>query len=195
MKILIVLLFACLSVNSAVAAVFHGIFTGTVGNLTASGLTPISNGDSFTLRFEVDTVTTITLFAGLDISGVTGTFGNTAISIGEFSTEDRFGMTSTLDSPVGIFDGKPNSNVGLEFIGGTGVFAGVDLAQPFTHADFNSLSGSFDVGAADYFGDLIITSGFYMPGSLPPQVPVPAAMWLFGSGLIGLVGVARRKKS
>jgi len=26
-------------------------------------------------------------------------------------------------------------------------------------------------------------------------VPVPAAVWLFGSGLIGLVGVARRKKA
>jgi hypothetical protein len=26
-------------------------------------------------------------------------------------------------------------------------------------------------------------------------VPVPAAVWLFGSGLIGLVGIARRKKS
>ena len=29
----------------------------------------------------------------------------------------------------------------------------------------------------------------------PSAVPVPAAVWLFGSGLIGLVGVARRKKS
>ena len=26
-------------------------------------------------------------------------------------------------------------------------------------------------------------------------VPVPAAFWLFGSGLIGLIGIARRKKS
>ena len=25
-------------------------------------------------------------------------------------------------------------------------------------------------------------------------VPVPAAVWLFGSGLLGLVGLARRKK-
>ena len=26
-------------------------------------------------------------------------------------------------------------------------------------------------------------------------VPVPAAVWLFGSGLLGLVGIARRKKA
>ena len=29
----------------------------------------------------------------------------------------------------------------------------------------------------------------------PPAVPVPAAVWLFGSGLLGLVGVARRRKA
>jgi hypothetical protein len=27
------------------------------------------------------------------------------------------------------------------------------------------------------------------------QIPIPAAVWLFGSGLLGLVGVARRKHS
>ena len=26
-------------------------------------------------------------------------------------------------------------------------------------------------------------------------VPIPSALWLFGSGLLGLVGIARRKKS
>ena len=26
-------------------------------------------------------------------------------------------------------------------------------------------------------------------------VPVPAAVWLFGSGLLGLIGVAKRKKA
>ena len=29
--------------------------------------------------------------------------------------------------------------------------------------------------------------------AVPAAVPVPAAVWLFGSGLLGLVGVARRK--
>jgi hypothetical protein len=32
-------------------------------------------------------------------------------------------------------------------------------------------------------------------GTLTAIVPVPAAVWLFSSGLVGLIGVARRKKS
>jgi hypothetical protein len=31
------------------------------------------------------------------------------------------------------------------------------------------------------------------PSTTPPPVPVPAALWLFGSGLLGLAGVGRRK--
>jgi hypothetical protein len=32
-------------------------------------------------------------------------------------------------------------------------------------------------------------------GSLTAVVPVPAAVWLFGSGLLGFIGIARRKKA
>ncbi len=46
-------------------------------------------------------------------------------------------------------------------------------------------------------GDCIIQQGTdFAPFSHDATyVPVPAAVWLFGSGLLGLVGVARRKRS
>jgi len=40
-----------------------------------------------------------------------------------------------------------------------------------------------------------LTDYFYIRSADATVVPVPAAIWLFGSGLIGLVGIARRKKS
>ena len=43
-------------------------------------------------------------------------------------------------------------------------------------------------GVDAYFDNLTITTDV-------SAVPVPAAVWLFGSGLLGLVGVARRKKA
>jgi hypothetical protein len=47
----------------------------------------------------------------------------------------------------------------------------------------------------DQFGvDEVVPT--YTPGSVQiSAVPVPAAVWLFGSGLIGLVGIARRRRS
>ena len=36
---------------------------------------------------------------------------------------------------------------------------------------------------------------YSMTFALAAPVPVPAAVWLFGSGLLGLVGIARRKKA
>ena len=41
----------------------------------------------------------------------------------------------------------------------------------------------------------IIGADFSDTVSIPVVVPVPAAVWLFGSGLLGLIGVARRRKA
>lgn len=49
-------------------------------------------------------------------------------------------------------------------------------------------------GGADCEYQLLSSAYFTHDGTSPTVVPVPAAVWLFGSGLIGLVAVARRRK-
>ncbi len=53
-------------------------------------------------------------------------------------------------------------------------------------ADVNTISAF-----VDSYGAISATGSEVLP---PSAVPVPAAVWLFGSGLLGLVGVARRKQ-
>ena len=67
----------------------------------------------------------------------------------------------------------------------------------------------FDLQGSQSFGDLVAdltdgslrvglqVQGFYYGGSesfINNPVPVPAAIWLFGSGLLGLIGVMRRRR-
>lgn len=85
-------------------------------------------------------------------------------------------------------------------LGGTG----------FSMADFNLLSDPqpgnnpqlaalfFSKGSCDPEEPFSSDPGLCTEDSAyasPSPVPVPAAVWLFGSGLLGLVGMARRKKA
>lgn len=61
------------------------------------------------------------------------------------------------------------------------------IGLPMLEENFGLTNASFMYGMGD-----IGTPG--MAGSYTPSpVPVPAAVWLFGSGLIGLTGIARRR--
>lgn len=58
--------------------------------------------------------------------------------------------------------------------------------------DFNFIDGSMGTGQkGGYFHVLAVIDGDVAVSN----VPVPAALWLFGSGLIGLVAVSRRRTS
>jgi hypothetical protein len=59
----------------------------------------------------------------------------------------------------------------------------------YTHNNDNSFTFSFnDSGSDNDFGDFVVTAVRQSPSS----VPVPAAVWLLGSGLVGLVGFRRK---
>lgn len=78
---------------------------------------------------------------------------------------------------------------GVDCIGnalsGGGPFIDDGIAgSPMIDGPFPGISVNFDIGSGN---SLTVTS--------VSEVPVPAAVWLFGSGLIGLAGIARRKKA
>ena len=90
-------------------------------------------------------------------------------------------------------------------------FVGAQIFQPLGVMPFSSnLVGadiSIDYDAAWLFFGPSESLGFTASGVIntpnpnyslhiaPSAVPIPAAVWLFGSGLLGLVGIARRKKA
>jgi hypothetical protein len=89
----------------------------------------------------------------------------------------------TLATQVNTYTINTNfANVGICTTGMNDDGIGGD---PMTSAAFTNYNANFDV--------LSVT--FQNMEMTPPQVPVPAAVWLFGSGLLGLIGLARRKKA
>ena len=91
------------------------------------------------------------------------------------------GLLADSDSPIQPNGVNPGEYVGILF----------DL-----HAGISYLDVLADIGSADLRIGIHV-QGFETGGSesFVNYVPVPAAAWLFASGLLGLVGVARRKRA
>ena len=170
--------------------------------------------------FSVDTVLGTAagdFAAGADPSAFTGTvdaagnmtfsptsrFGNTSgpVIVGNPFNVD--GATTTFDPATGTFDPAPTwvpFTTGLA--NGPGTFANIQGSSLALNADGNwdgvlvSTTdygvgpnwGTFDKGTYYEVWDVVVMAE-------PAVIPVPAAVWLFGSGLLGLVGVARRRKA
>ena len=83
------------------------------------------------------------------------------------------GEISLIELPFGatLFTGSQQASLGNDFF--SNVINSATLDAENTNWDFGNNGGGF---------------------TAPPQVPVPNAIWLFGSGILGLIGLSKRKQ-
>jgi hypothetical protein len=137
-----------------------------------------------------------------DGSQMTGAFDWT-YTIGDF--EGGSGVFTALDIP---YQSSPLANTGMVLtienkqieisldvnLHDTGLGIILKFVQPLslTQSSLIDLNTSFFECCGNGFKDQPFISGSISP--VVSSIPVPAAVWLFGSGLLGVVGLARRKK-
>lgn len=165
-----------LGVGSAQAAMVNFTLTGSVVYADA--------GNGFGLNFG-DPVTVVGTFDDSVLSGGTGSVDFSGVPGNSFSiTAGSYSFTEADDITGGVYPS-------LSLNGG--LFDDFNfLADIGSFGYFDSQLGYFD-GDDDNYG---LISGTWVDFSMTPVVvPVPAAVWLLGSGLLGLMGIARRKNA
>ena len=107
---------------------------------------------------------------------------------------DVYWMGVTSDGFIydssGEFDGL---QVSVEFLDLSGTIFNNELIPSFVPS-LNTIDFAFFNLEQWDNGALVFKAGGVLANNYS-AVPIPAAVWLFGSGLIGLVGIARRKKA
>jgi len=71
---------------------------------------------------------------------------------------------------------------------------GETIWNTFSYTFVNAGAGQMTFGVSN-LGDNAFSSKLLIDNVSPSAVPVPAAVWLFGSALMGLFGVSRRKST
>ena len=105
-----------------------------------------------------------------------------------FGTDATGSNVDNTVATLGFFDA--NSTTAIP--GADGFVSMGDFGQLF----FNLTSSTSTTGLYLYIGEVGDNgevAGSSIEISDAPTVPIPAAVWLFGTGLLGLVGMARRK--
>lgn len=162
----------------ALAATLFGASVGLAQAAYVSGSFGVGGayslaGDELTFNSVTSGIGDVDFSTTINFSTLDGTIINGVIDLASFTTPvtDVFeigGWTLDIDSLV---VGQSGAVVELD---GTGIISGYGYTPTPVNWGFSAQT------ASSY--SMTITA-----------VPVPAAVWLFGSGLIGMVAVARRK--
>jgi hypothetical protein len=188
---------AVFSVNASAATTTYGtpLIVQTTGTVMAQFVGGASAG--FTNHLYLDSPTNA---LGVIFNNHTSTLGDT-VNLGSFTagTELIF-RNHVADTDTNFFTGPASRNP--DNVIHAGIIEGLTDADMDAYEFLNGLPngtllrGGTLVGFEDTLGggDLDYNDLSYLftnVGTAP--VPVPAAMWLFGSGLMGLIGTAARR--
>ena len=202
MKLPIVLLL--LFSSSLAQATIMVTFSGTMGPFVNG---PYNNGDAISGSFDLDEAVVGTTFSAttydfvgavdnfqLNIAGNLFTGGNGLLRQqggNDFLSVDIGGTNGSVDNtPSG---GNVLTSVHFDWRGPAGtIFPDpAVMASSLSTTDFNFRRIVF--GFNNQFSDQVIQIAAQINFGPASAVPVPAAVWLFGSGLIGLFGFLKKK--
>ena len=152
----------------------------------------------------IASASTLTVFGGFDSTGTTSVESVTLTSVSPGGFADGI-FASTISGSDGTVSSSSSVNLPPSFSAVTNFFTIDDWQLDLTSINVNAnatadvldLAGAglmtLSGGTAQAVNWSFTSSGLTTYNMSITAVPVPAAVWLFGSGLIGLFGVVRRK--
>ena len=107
------------------------------------------------------------------------------------------GYMTTTASPMVLDEASPEPWGDLNLVAGGTVMNSSQLTLNYDWGLINSILSGYSNATIDRntFAGVAYEFDIYGNDPLLNPVPVPAAVWLFGSGIIGLLSVARRKRT
>lgn len=162
------------------AATVLGPYSETTNNNMSIGYAP---GVGRIEPNSIDTNVSLT-FDFLATEDLWFTGAGTIVGVSQFS---NLSVSTTSEGGVG-FTPVPGEDWA------TFVFAPTSVATGNTETLTFSWDSVATASAATILFEVVAGGSSVVPPD-PPAVPLPAAVWLFSSGLLGLVGMARRKKA
>ena len=202
---------------TVIATAWPLFWSGGASALALPGITPDPNFENYvTIKYQrADNQSNKLTAEAKKITGEFFTLDGTKYTVDNLSYKLRANFTN--DKSPTLIDGTVRINGSIPSLGAQGVLLTADLNTFVTDGDIIHFGTTLTSCASAFLSECLSDDGefrteavwlfdfgggfdvkhkkFRADGTAITTIPVPAAVWLFGSGLLGLVSLAKRKKA